>query len=674
MDPIVLKYRWRPFRVIPIMAALAFAILSAVAGAEQEDQSLIELSLEELLEVKITGASKYEQKVSEVPAVASVITAEEIKTFGWRTLGEALASLPGTFLTYDRQYLYLGTRGFGPPGDFNTRVLLTMDGMRMNDVVYDMALFGNEFSLDPDLIERIEFIPGPGSAVYGQNALFAVVNIVTRKGGSFNGPEVSGAYQDPQSTGQGRGTWGKRLDNGWDLLLSVPGMYSEGEDRSYDYPGTGVSGVAKKMDGEHYKKLFARAGKGPWLLELAYSDRKKFDPVGVYFGIPLVPDAYQRDQDLVTQLVYEKTLSEHKLQVQGRLFRGQHWYSSDLFYDNGITPPPTKFFFIGDSTWWGGEVRMLSTALKRNKLMFGLEYQNNQRYKQQAYDTALSKKTVDIDKSGYRYGIFLQDEWALRDNLTVFLGGRYDRNNVLGGSLSPRAALVWKPWQQTTLKFLYGRAHRAPNSYEMDYSDGVAQLDNPRLRGERIDTLELAAEQWWGRDLRLRGSFYQWTMNQLIELKEIGEELSQYQNGDAIVARGVELELDKHWSWGGRMRTSLSVQQGKSDSPAGDDLINSPRTMAKLNFSTPLWSSGISLGYELQYQGDRKDKNLHKVGGYWLSNLHLMADEWVKGLEVSVGIYNLFDRDYTHPASQVNWQDTIEQDGRGVRFKLLYRF
>ncbi|MBI2875811.1 MAG: TonB-dependent receptor [Candidatus Tectomicrobia bacterium] len=659
--------------MISTLVALALALLSSAAGADQEEQNLLDLSLEELVEVKITGASKYEQKVSEVPAAASVITAEEIKTFGWRTLGEALASLPGTFLTYDRQYLYLGTRGFGPPGDFNTRVLLTMDGMRLNDVVYDMALFGNAFTLDPSLIERIEFIPGPGSAVYGQNALFAVVNIVTRTGGSFNGAELAGAYHGPQDTGQGRGTWGKQLDNGVDLLLSFPGMYSEGEDRSYAYPGTGISGEAKKLDGERYHKLFARASKGPWLLELAYSDRKKFDPTAVYFGIPLVPDAYQRDRDLATQLVYEKTLPEHNLQIHGRLFRGQHWYSSDLFYDNGVTPPPTKFFFIGNSTWWGGEMRILSTAFNRHKLMLGLEYQKNQRYRQQADDTVLSTTIVDIDKSGYRYGIYLQDEWVLRDGLTVFLGGRYDRNNVLGGSFSPRAALVWKPWQTTTLKFLYGRAHRAPNSYERDYDDQVAQLGNPALRGEQIDTLELAAEHWWGRDLRLRGSIYQWTMRHLIELKEIGEELSQYQNGDDIVTRGVELELDKRWSWGGRVRTSFSFQRGESDT-VGDRLINSPRTLAKLNFSSPLWSRGIRLGYELHYHGDRRDKNLHKVGGYWLNNLHLVADGWIKGLEVSVGIYNLFDRKYAHPASQFNWQDTLEQDGRSVRFKLLYRF
>ena len=172
------------------------------------------MSLEQLLDVTIIGASKYEQKQDEVAAAVSVITRSEIKAFGWRTLDEALASLPGIHTTYDRQYNYLGTRGFGLPGDFNTRVLLTINGNRVNDVVYDAAISGRAFPLDLDLIERIEFIPGPGGAVYGQNALFGVVNVVTRSGAGVDGAELAVAYQSPQSAREGRATWGKTLDNG----------------------------------------------------------------------------------------------------------------------------------------------------------------------------------------------------------------------------------------------------------------------------------------------------------------------------------------------------------------------------------------------------------------------------------------------------------------------------
>jgi iron complex outermembrane receptor protein len=103
-------------------------------------------------------------------------------------------------------------------------------------------------------------------------------------------------------------------------------------------------------------------------------------------------------------------------------------------------------------------------------------------------------------------------------------------------------------------------------------------------------------------------------------------------------------------------------------------LDNSPPLLAKLNFSSPLGSMGVRLGFELQYAGERQAIDGTDLDGYWLSNLHLRADDWVKGLEVSLGLYNLFDARYDHPGSDINWQNALEQDGRSVRLKLSYRF
>ena len=120
-----------PFRRAPSGAVLALAGAFPALSAPTD---LTALSLEQLLDVNVIGATKYEQKQNEVAAAVSVITRQEIKAFGWRTLDEALTSLPGVHLTYDRQYTYLGTRGFGLPGDYNTRVLVTIDGNRVNVV------------------------------------------------------------------------------------------------------------------------------------------------------------------------------------------------------------------------------------------------------------------------------------------------------------------------------------------------------------------------------------------------------------------------------------------------------------------------------------------------------------------------------------------------------------
>jgi outer membrane receptor for ferrienterochelin and colicin len=200
------------------------------------------MSLEQLLDVTIIGASKYEQKQGEAAAAVSVITRQEIQAFGWRTLAEALASLPGVFATYDGHNTYIGARGLGLPGDFDTRVLVMIDGNRVNNPTYDSSSFGREFPIDLDLIERIEFIPGPGGAVYGQNAMLGVINVITRKGASLAGAELAVAYQDPQALREGRASWGKAFDDGTDVMVSMSGVHADGEDRFYRYGAAGRAG------------------------------------------------------------------------------------------------------------------------------------------------------------------------------------------------------------------------------------------------------------------------------------------------------------------------------------------------------------------------------------------------------------------------------------------------
>src|SRR3989454_11782951 len=161
----------------------------------------------------VFGASKYEQKPSEAPASVSIVTSEEIRKFGYRTLSEILRSVRGFFTTYDRNYSYIGVRGFDRPGDYDTRVLLLLDGHRINDNVYDQASVGTEALIEVDAIERIEIIRGPSSSLYGTNAFLAVINVITRSGRDLKGTEVA-ATGGSYSTGEARMSYGARFDNG----------------------------------------------------------------------------------------------------------------------------------------------------------------------------------------------------------------------------------------------------------------------------------------------------------------------------------------------------------------------------------------------------------------------------------------------------------------------------
>lgn len=648
------------------MGWLALALWLASSGsARAAGADLIDLSLEQLLEIPIVGASKYEQKPADVAAAVRVISRQDIKTFGWRTLGDALSSLPGVHTTYDRQYQYLGVRGFGLPGDLTARVLLMVNGNRINDPVYDGVPAGHEFPLDLDLIERIEFIPGPGGAVYGQNAMFGVVNVITRTGASLDGAEVSVSYQHPNTSRTGRATFGKLLDNGVDVLVSVSGLSASGKDRFYDYGSSGISGVAAGLDSERDQEFFARVSRGAWSAEIVQGDRAKHDPTAAYFSDPLVRTRPYRDLYATAQLQYQDRYADDTLQVSGRVFAGRYRFDATFSYGSLVADPAR-------ADWFGTEWHVVSTAVAGHKLMAGVEAQDNTRIEQASLDLAHPANDFRIDSSGHRVGVFAQDEWRVSDMLTATLGLRVDHNNYTGTSGSPRAGLIWQATPATTVKVLYGRAHRAPNAYERDYGDGKSQVANPSLQGETVNAWEAVLDHRFDPELALRASLYRWTTQDLIKLGiEPLSGLAQYRSGGSIRSQGLELSADKVWASGARLRGSVSLQD--VDNPQGGRLPNSPQTLGKLNLSMPLaW--GWQAGYEFQYDSKRMSLAGTDLGGYAVSNLTLGTAKLADGVELWLSVYNLFDRRYAHPGSEINWQNAIEQDGRSASVKLVVRF
>jgi iron complex outermembrane receptor protein len=277
--------------------------------------------------------------------------------------------------------------------------------------------------------------------------------------------------------------------------------------------------------------------------------------------------------------------------------------------------------------------------------------------------------------------VYIQDEWRLARSLTATLGLREDYNNETAARTSPRAGLIWQATPVTTLKALYGTAYRPPNVYERDYGDGQTQSANLSLKGETIDTIELVADQRIGRDLTMRASVYQWTLKDIITLGiDPASGLSQYQTGPTARARGVELSADKTWDDGARLRGSFSLQRAAY--VGGGELLNSPRRLGKIDLSAPLPGTGISAAYEMRYDSARLTEdgneaaaaNTVKLGGYALSDLTLSTEALVRGLKLSIGVYNLFDKRYAQPAAVTNWQNSFEQDGRSVQLKLSFRY
>src|SRR5688572_2770598 len=214
-------------RTLSFIAPMAVVV---AVTAPVSAQSLSELSLEKLMRLdagRVFGASERSQPVTEAPTSVSFITAEDIARYGYRTLAEILRGVRGMYVTDDRNFSLLGMRGFGKPGDYNSRILLLINGHRVNDNIFGQAEIGAEFGLDPATFERVEIIRGPASSLYGDSAFFAVVNVITKTGASLAGPTAT-VEVGTLGTELLRASTGHRLSNGLDVMLSSTFEHSDG--------------------------------------------------------------------------------------------------------------------------------------------------------------------------------------------------------------------------------------------------------------------------------------------------------------------------------------------------------------------------------------------------------------------------------------------------------------
>lgn len=649
---------------------LALLIAGAGAAAEPAADDLASVLAEPVYgNSRSAGASKYVQDLADTPGVVYVRTAGEIRAQGYRTLADVLESLPGVHLRYDRVYTHVGVRGINPPGDYSSRLLVLIDGVRINEAIYDSATLGREFPLDPGLIDRVEFIPGPGSALYGSNAVLGVVNVITRSPSQLPGwnttLEAGSAARRKLAL-----TWGGE-HGPVRLLFGAMTERSRGYDLhfpAFDSPATN-GGRAVGQDGERNDKLFlkARWSDLTWTAEL--SDRSKRDPTASY-GTVFDTTNYQADRYLLSDLAYSRGFGEHH-ELFARLGVSRYAYRSYGVYDQSGVLVPNRS--DSDASWTAGELRYIWSGWAMHRVLVGVEFQDNRRQEMRSQDLDPAPFVyADLQQHSTRHSLFVNDEWQVAPSVRLNVGLRSDRRFDDSTTTSPRLAAAWTPTPQWSFKLQRGTAFREPSVSETRYADGT-QVPNDALKAESLASTELAA-LWRPRPaFELSLSLYSLEINDLITLETRPDGFEQYQNLRRARSRG--LQLEGTWEPGGgvQWRGSWS-RQSATDAITGAPLSDAPRSLLKLSVTAPGPTEGTRLGANLARVGERITLAGTALPAHVRVNLQINHAPPRQRWNVGLGIYNLTDRRYADPAGPEHVQHTLVQDGREFQLRLGWAF
>jgi iron complex outermembrane receptor protein len=627
--------------------------------------ALPDLSLEELMKLdagQVYGASDRLQPVLEAPASVSFVTAEDISRYGYHTLADILRSIRGIYVTNDRNFSYFGMRGFSTPGDYNSRILLLVNGHRMNDNIFGQAEIGAEFGLDPATFERVEIIRGPASSLYGDSAFLAVVNVITRTGKSLGAGAVT-LESGTLGTHLARATLGHTFANGLDLALSGTGQHSDGMRQIYfpafDDPASD-NGIATGLDGEGVGQFYSRLDFKGLTVTGAFGTRTCTVPTasfGTLFDAQS-PREQTTDRHTLVDALYGRSLGATRMTLRAAFDR----FSYDGIYPlaAGASPAVTVFNgVVGDR--WTADAGFTRSFRGRQTAKAGIEFIDNLHQDQATRYSDSPTPALDIHASSTQRAIYAQDEIKLARWFIVNAGLRYDRYEEFS-RVTPRAALIFSPTSTQSLKYLYGRAFRAPTAYELNTFDFGPQVAN--LRPETIDTHEFVWERYANDWLRTSASTYWYNADQLIVLEpDASAPLgSSYSNENQVKAKGLEFEAEMRLAGGTQALVSYALQSAV-DQETHTAVPNSPRQMAKARLSLRGLTPRSSVSLEGQFLSSRKtfaDAALSNVTIVNLTMVQPVGRSW----ELFGGVQNLLNDQYADPASTAHTQDSIPQNGR----------
>lgn len=584
----------------------------------------------------VVGAAKREQTLGNVASAVTVITADRIRRFGYRTVAEAISGVAGIFTQDNRLTTQVGVRGVQIEGGFNSRILVLVDGATINEAWGAFAGVGIDGLVSIDDIARIEVIRGPVGAVYGTNAFFAILNIVTR--GVAEGQRawgrvgVNSVFGAVTTAGFAAGSVNKQLRGSF--------MFNE---RIGDT--TSVPDIGDNLDADGGRTIIASlvgTYEGSFAQLRAYRSRRD-SPFGPYDADPTLDPAYSLyNYQALLEGGHSRELSK-RLTGSVRVYGGAYRYFDEINYAAN-----DQFVDYGDAFTVGAEVRGRYEIVDEGKLGATLGAEAN-------YNATESRSfTIGDEANGAKVpldfnviGTYAELDGQPLSWLGFTAGVRYDRNSVIDQRVSPRGALFLAKDEKIGLKLLYAEGFRNPSAFEGFFEDNVDFSANPNIKSESIRSFEAV---FWARPvagLSTRLSGFYWTTEDIIEQREDPQApaLLQFQNVGKYVTRGVEAEATYRnsagwYGFGGFTYADVGFGDTGGEISFGD-VPNAPALTAVGGVSTPKLGDYAHVSMEAQYLGERATRDPMVKSPGWVNLNAAVYIPDLKKVDVTLGVRNL---------------------------------
>jgi iron complex outermembrane receptor protein len=625
------------------------------------------MDLEELMNTKVNIATKSDKSINETPGVVSVITSDEIRNMGARELEDVLQTIPGfEIIRSINGYKGIGIRGVKDPRT-SSKLLIMIDGVPFNNIFYGQSI-GFGYDINIDIIERIEIIRGPGSALYGRNAFSGVINIITLNGknnkksfvkltgGTFNTKILSGYFGIKS--------------NKFNTSISLRRVYTDITNQKFN---NGQGDTALWNIYRNNLTATTNIGYGDFMLSATYFDLE---------GGALFNDNKLLKKSGNISLSYSKVINP-RLSFDTKVYYHNEKYTEDLeglkpgldtSYPNGIYYKPVYTEYL-----YGIETELNYKISSSNDLLFGLQMDIHGAKEVKItsnYNFATGKRIPEINRSnqvlyqpgwfvnnGHRYNnvaFFIQDIWYPIKRLGFTLGARYDIDSQIGGVFNPRVGIVWEPLRQTYLKLLYGKAYRAPAPSEQYQTVGYA-IGNIDLKPEIINTFEVSLTHRLNKTTNTLSFFYN-KLNDMIYAATITSINSKntYYNLGKNNSMGIEFE--NKIVLGKNIYTYFNYSYTQSENTQQinykDSVFNHADVAPhKINFGVN-YSFLERFNYNLNmFYRSKMDKYKvfsanelidvqDKIGDFAVFNFTLQARELIKNFTFTASVYNMFDTKY----------------------------